>query len=116
MKTISLNVRAEWEPILRAAAKVIDEVMTAGEAQRLKKGRPTNEWMTYPLDKRHWHALKHLVEGHTGNHPNPFILAEDTGVEQYKHAAVGLMIIAAVDSGLTGVPTVDSREAVAVGE
>lgn len=94
-------MRDEWKPIYNAAIKVITEVMEAGEKQRLAEGKPTDEWTRCDPAKRLHHAFMHLVncKTHESAAGNPWVLADNTRLEQYKHALCGLAIVAAHEDG-----------------
>lgn len=84
--------REDWWPIYHAVHKVLNEVLTAGEIQRLAKGLDPDGWMTADPLKRLNHAMHHILQCH--HHNNLSILTEDTCIEQWKHALCGLAIIA----------------------
>jgi len=88
--------REDWWPIYQAVHKVLNEVLTAGELQRLSKGLDPNSWMTADALKRLNHALHHMLKCH---HENSLgVLTEDTCIEQWKHALCGMAIIAYLES------------------
>lgn len=97
LKQVVMVVREDWEPLLRAANKAIHEVMGAGEKQRLHDDLPTNQWVTPDVKRYIHHAFLHLVACKTneGIKGHPFILADNTSLEEYKHALVDLLIVAA---------------------
>ena len=99
-------MKPEWQPILDAACKIIIEVMEAGQQQREREGKPTDEWMKLDPKIRLHHAFMHLVSCKTyeGNTGEPWVLAENTRLEEYKHALCGLAIVGAHDMGLLDTP------------
>lgn len=106
------NIRPEWLPIYQSAISVITEAMEAGELQRLQEQRPTDGWLTTsPADRLH-HAFVHLAacKTHEGKYGHPWVLAENTQLEQYKHALCGLAIVAAHECGFLESVTVDTTE------
>ncbi len=113
-------MKPEWQPILQAATKAIIETLQAGEAQKIAEGKSPNDWMTYPPEKRLHHAFMHLVncKTHEGITGNPWVLADNTSLEQYKHALTGLAIVAAHQSGLldNAASVVDTTEDEVKGE
>lgn len=96
LKQVVMVVREDWIPLLKVANKVIHEVMEAGERQRIEEGKPTNQWETADVKRYMHHAFMHLVNCKTyeGTNGNPFVLAENTSLEEYKHALVDLIIVA----------------------
>jgi hypothetical protein len=90
-------VQEGYEPLVHAAVKVINEVMSAGAKQRIEAGLPTDQWLTPDVKRYMHHAFMHLVacKTHEGIHGHPFVLADNTSLEEYKHALVDLLIIAA---------------------
>lgn len=99
LKQVVMIVREDWEPLLRAANKVIHEVMGAGENQRLHADLPTDQWTAPDVNRYLHHAHMHLIscKTHEGTTGNPFVLADNTSLEEYKHALVDLLIIAAAE-------------------
>jgi len=100
LKQVVIVVRQDWEPLLRAANKAIHEVMSAGEKQRLHDDLPTDQWVNPDVARYMHHAFMHLVACKTyeGSHGNPFVLADNTSLEEYKHALVDLLIVAAAEA------------------
>lgn len=98
-------MRAEWKPLYDAACRIITEVMEAGEQQRLAEDKPTDEWTRCDPAKRLHHAFMHLVncKTHESTAGNPWVLADNTSLEQYKHALCGLVIVAAHQDGFIDV-------------
>lgn len=101
MTRLNQEVREEWLPIYNAAIEVITQVLLAGEEQRILTGKPTNQWHTYPSEKRIHHAFMHMVAcmTHQGTNGNPWSLTDNTSMEDYKHALTGLAIVAAREGG-----------------
>lgn len=96
LKQVVLIVREDRIPLLQAFNKVMHEVMDAGELQRIQEGKPTNQWEDPDVKRYMHHAFMHLVncKTHEGTHGNPFVLADNTSLEEYKHALVDLSIVA----------------------
>lgn len=106
--------------LCNAASDVIKEVMRAGHAQRIKSGKPVDEWKTEPVPERIHHIFMHMVKTQTNmqTHGNPFSLTENTALEDWKHALAGCAIVAAHELGyldFRGV-VVDSTEEEVKGE
>jgi len=91
----------DYKLIIDAATKAIIETLEAGERQRIDAGKPIDQWKTYPPERRLHHAFMHLVacKTHEGSAGNPWVLAKDTGLEQWKHALCGLAIVACHELG-----------------
>lgn len=100
LKAYTLTLREDWLPLLEAANKIIHEVMSAGEQQRLHDDLPTDQWKNPDVKRYMHHAFMHLVSCKTyeGNHGHPFVLAENTSLDEYKHALVDLLIVAAAEA------------------
>jgi len=91
LKQIVGVVRADWVEILKAFEGSLDEVMTAGERQRLAAGKDPHAWTREkPLDRLN-HVLHHILHVHHAQNPN--LLTGDTYLRQIEHAMVGLAII-----------------------
>lgn len=89
-------MKPQWKPLLSTAESLITEVMEAGERQRITAGKPTDEWLNESPEERLHHVFMHLVacKTHEGTHGNPWGLTENTHLEHYKHALVGLLMVA----------------------
>jgi hypothetical protein len=83
--------RQDWEPLLRKAAKTINEVMEAGELQRIKHNKDPHGWQRADVLDRLNHVLHHILIVH--HKQNVGALTEDTYLEHIKHALVGILII-----------------------
>lgn len=99
LKQYEMICREDWKPLLDVANEVIHEVMAAGEKQRLHDDLPTDQWKNPDVKRYMHHAFMHLVscKTHEGIANNPFVLADNTSLEEYKHALVDLLIIAAAE-------------------
>ena len=91
-KQVGLVVREDYEPLLRAANRVIHDVMVAGEKQRVDAGLDTNGWMAADPVKRLNNVLHHILACHHAGHLKS--LTDNTYLEEWKHALTGLVIIA----------------------
>lgn len=96
VKTYSYTCRDDWQPIVSEVVKVLQEVMAAGEVQRISKGLDPNAWMTSQPTKRLNHVLHHVLKCHHEGKLN--VLTGDTYLEEWKHALCGLGIIAALEA------------------
>lgn len=87
--------------LCNAACDVIKEVMQAGHAQRIKDGKPTDEWKREPVPERIQHMFMHMVKTQTSMQTSghPFSLTENTALEDWKHALTGGAIVAAHELG-----------------
>ena len=99
VKQYVMVCREDFKPLLDAANRIINDVMLAGEQQRLHDDLPTDQWKTPDVKRYMHHAFMHLVscKTHEGSHGHPFVLADNTALEEYKHALVDLLIIAAAE-------------------
>ena len=93
---VTFDIREDWLPIIRESVKVLQEVLAAGEAQRLSKGQDPNAWMTSDPMKRLNHVINHILKCHHEGKLN--VLTNDTYLEEWKHALCGLAIIAALEA------------------
>jgi len=91
----------DYKLIIDASTKAIIETLEAGERQRIEAGKPIDQWKTYPPERRMVHAFTHLVNcmSYIRIAGNPWVLAKDTGLEQWKHALCGLAIVACHELG-----------------
>lgn len=96
LKQVVMICREDWLPILRAFNKYMHDVLEAGEKQRLHDDLPTDQWVNPDVKRYMHHAFMHLVACKTyeGSHGNPFVLADNTALEEYKHALIDLAIVA----------------------
>lgn len=93
---ITLDVREDWLPIITEVVKVVQEVMAAGEVQRVSKGLDPNGWVKSDPVDRMGHVLRHILMCHDKGRLN--VLTRDTTLEEWKHALCGLGIIAALEA------------------
>jgi len=100
IKQYVMICREDWKPLLDAANQLIHDVMSAGEQQRLHDDLPTDQWKSPDVKRYMHHAFMHLVscKTHEGIHGHPFVLADNTSLEEYKHTLVDLLIIAAAEA------------------
>lgn len=98
---LEFEVNPEYVPLYRAAFDVITQVMNAGYHQRIKDGKPTDEWKRESVIDRIHHMFMHMVktQSHMQTNGNPFSLTENTALEDWKHTLCGGAIVAAHELG-----------------
>lgn len=100
LKQYTITCREDWFPLVMASIRNIHDVMSAGEQQRLHDDLPTDQWKTPDVKRYMHHAFMHLVsvKSHEAALGHPFVLAGNTSLEEYKHALVDLLIVAAAEA------------------
>lgn len=96
LSRVTFDIRQDWLPIVTEVVKVLQEVMAAGEVQRINKGLDPNAWMTSEPMKRLNHVLHHILKCH--HEDKLSVLTSDTYLEEWKHALCGLGIIAVLEA------------------
>lgn len=99
-KQYLMTCREDYVPLLHVANEIIHQVMSAGEKQRLHDDLPTDQWKNPDVKRYIHHAFMHMVscKTHEGTHGHPFVLADNTSLEEYKHALVDLLIVACAET------------------